>query len=426
MKVVTVHRGSRDGYQVARGLHDAGLLEALVTDLYWPAEHPAAVAVERLIPAKISTSLRRRHVEHLPSKLVAQCWGSGIAAFAAGKTRWLPFDFGRAAVRWCDRTLGAYAGRLATQKRAAILSYSYYAHSAFSNYTGHQPRILFQLHPHPASVRNILSRERLLHPDCASSLDKEWELALPEEDFRRLVDETAMADHWLVASQFTKKTLVDAGISPERIGVVPYGIDLDRFKPRQRVRGTGEPLRLLFVGTLGQRKGIKYLLQALELLPAGSVELTMCGRPVDDLAMLRQSKFPIRLYPAISADGLAVAYQSADVFVFPSLAEGFAHVLLEAMATGLPIISTNRTAAPDLIAHGQEGFIIEPGDPSELASHIEEFLRAPEKVELMGLAARHRAEHFTWSRFRGDVARFVGNVVSGSRNQPLLETCLHR
>jgi glycosyltransferase involved in cell wall biosynthesis len=426
MKIITVHRGARDGYQVSRALSDAGLLEALITDLYWPADRVIARTIERVVPSKLSTILRSRHAETLPSGLVTQCWGTGVVSAAAEKTHWLPFHLARAGVRWCDRTLGACAGRLATERRAAILSYSYYAHSAFSNYNGNMPRILFQLHPHPTSVRAILRQERVLNPDCASSLDKEWELALPEEDFARLIEETALAQHWVVASQFTKRTLIEAGIPPDRIGVIPYGIDLDRFTPRRRARVEGKPLQLLFVGTLGQRKGIKYLLQALELLPAGSVELTMCGRAVDDLAMLRNNRIPIRLRPSISPQGLLEAYRSADVFVFPSLAEGFGHVLLEAMATGLSIISTARTAAPDLITHGEEGFIVGPGDASELATRIEEFLRIPEKVESMGRAARRRAEHFTWSRFRDGVAGFVGNILSQSPDRVGTETCLQR
>jgi glycosyltransferase involved in cell wall biosynthesis len=426
MKTVTVHRGARDGYQVARALQEVGLLETLVTDLYWPADRTWARSVESVAPRKTSVALRCRHAEDLPSSSVASCWMSGLGSLMANKARWLPFHWERGTIRWCDRSLGRQAGRIATEKGAALLSYSYYAHSAFSHLVGDQPRILFQLHPHPASVRSILQQERRLHPDCASSLDKEWELALPESDFHRLVEEVAMAQHWIAASHFTKQTLVDAGIPAERIAVIPYGIQLNVFSWKREACFSRGPLRLLFVGTLGQRKGIKYLVQALELLPPGSVELMVCGRAVDDLAIFRKSRAAIQLYPSISAQGLLDAYRAADVFVFPSLAEGFAHVLLEAMASGLPIISTTRTAAPDLIQHGREGFIIRPGSASELAGHIEEFLRRPELVRTMGEAARRRAEHFTWKRFRQGVAEFVSDILLQSCGSSVPKTCLSR
>lgn len=412
MKAVAVHRGSRDGYQVARALQEAGLLEALVTDLYWPADRTWARGIQTLLPRKVMSALSCRYSEGLPSRSVEQCSLSGMAAYLAYERHSLPFDGARKAVRWCDRTLGRRAGKIAKEKDAAILSYSYYAHSAFANDGGDRRRILFQLHPHPASVRSILQQERRLHPDCASSLDKEWELALPDAEYRQLTEEAGMAHHTIAASNFTKSTLVEAGVPAERIAVVPYGIDSDRYSRGMRSRHPGEPLRLLFVGTLGQRKGIKYLLQAIALLPPGKVELTVCGRVVDDLSIFDGKPPGVKVFPSIGAAGLLEAYRGADVFVFPSLAEGFAQVLLEALASGLPVISTTRTAAPDLIRHGREGFIVEPGSASDLASHIEQFLRHPETLAPMRAAARLRAEHFTWQRFRQGIATFVGGVLN--------------
>ncbi len=426
MKAVTVHRGSRDGYQVARALSEAGLLETLVTDLYWPADRPWARKLGETAPGSVRAALMCRRSEGLPSRSVESCWLTGIGAYLANERHWLPFDGARQAVRRCDRTLGRRAGRIARDRNAAVLAYSYYGHAAFSCDGGAQPRILFQLHPHPAAVRSILQRERRLHPDCAVSLDKEWELALPEADYLQLVNEAGMAHHVIAASVFTKSTLIDAGIAAERIAVVPYGIDADRYSPGTRTRGPREPLRLLFVGTLGQRKGIKYLMQALELLPRDAVELTVCGRAVDDLELFRKSSARIRLFPSVSPEGLLEAYRNADVFVFPSLAEGFAQVLLEALASGLPVIGTTRTAAPDLIRHGREGFIIDPGSAAQLAAHIEEFLRRPELLAPMRAAARCRAEHFSWPLFRQEIAKFVGGVLHPAASGRGAQTAVSR
>ena len=411
MKVVTVHRGARDSYQVARGLSDAGMLEALVTDLYWPADRPLAQQFERFAPPRAQRALRVRHAEGLPAKSVVSCWASGLYSHALNTVGSLPLLRESDAVRWCDSILGRRAGQLATARGAALLSYSYYGHSAFSHYHGNQPKMLFQLHPHPASVRKILQAERELWPDSASSLDWEWELALPQLDFARLVEEPLMAEHCLVASSFTKQTLVENGVAPENVHVIPYGIELDRFAGLKPLRDSAKPLQLLFVGRLVQRKGIKYLLEALNLLPAGSVELTVVGRPVDDLAWLQNGRTPIRLRESVSSAELLTAYREADVFVFPSLAEGFGHVLLEAMASGLPVISTTRTAAPDLIREGKEGFVIAPGNSVQLAQAIEQFLRNPKSVLSMGEAARQRAQAFHWPRFRQQLVDVVTGIL---------------
>ena len=392
--------------------------------MFWPSDQKWTQNFERLAPRKIARALGCRRGIELSSKLVQSRWISGLSSLVAHKTSWVPFGFQSAAIRWCDRDLGRCAGQIASKKHSALLSYSYYAHSAFSSHQGNEPRILFQLHPHPASVRSILRRELELNPDCASSLNKEWELVLPEGEYQQLVEEVSMAQHWIVASQFTKETLVQAHIPSEAIYVVPYGIDSETFTCKKySAPEKGRPLRLLFVGTLGQRKGIKYLVDALKLLPAGSVHMTFCGRPVDDLALLRDTSLPIEVFPSISSEGLREAYHSADVFVFPSLAEGFGHVLLEAMASGLSIISTTRTAAPDLIRHGREGFIINSGSAAELAAAIENYLRQPERIVSMGLAARNRAEFFTWKRFRQGVSSFVGGIINQSSSPSPVYQC---
>ena len=105
------------------------------------------------------------------------------------------------------------------------------------------------------------------------------------------------------------------------------------------------------------------MLEALRKLPASQVQLTICGRVLDDLKIFEpfRSQVTDQALRKPRAE-LVGAYQSADLFVFPSVAEGFAHVLLESLACGLPILSTTATAAPDLVTEGIEGFVVPPGD----------------------------------------------------------------
>jgi len=413
VKAVVVHRGARDSYQVARALAEKGLLEALVTDLYWRADQRWARTVELAVPRPVARMLRQRWSDRQTSARVSTCWVSGAYSLGMSKLPRAPFDWNRRAIRWCDACLGERAGKLATTRDAALLSYSYYGRSAFTHYSGSRPRILFQLHPHPTRMRKILQAELDLHPECAESLNKEWELALPREDFEQLTGETGMAEHWIAASSFTRETLVESGVPQDRIHVVPYGADLERLRPcpQRRARPGTRRLRLLFVGTINQRKGIKYLLDALALLPPDQVELLVCGRVVDDLKIFEPFREQVEIRPSVSAEGLLDAYQSSDVFVFPSLAEGFGHVLLEAMACGLPVVSTTRTGARDLIRPSMDGFLVEPGSAIDLAARIEEFLLHPQWRVEMGEAARRRAEEFTWTRFRASIAEIVSAIL---------------
>jgi len=414
-KAVVVQSGARDAYQVARALSDAGMLEALVTDLFWPSDRRWAQAIQTRLPASLRALLQSRSDCRLPSSRVHLCALSGLANLFLDKLPRVPLALRRRLTRSTDANLGRTAGRLAARTGAGLLSYSYYGYDAFSHFP--KPGMLFQLHPHPASMRRILTDELNAHPDCAASLQQEWELALPEEDFQHLVRETTMAAHLLAASSFTRSTLVDHGASPQAVTVVPYGVDLTRFTPAPyRRSNTSGPLRLLFVGRINQRKGIKYLLEALRLLHTRNVHLTICGRVVDSLDLFKpfaaQSNIQIDIRPDVSARELVAQYQAADLFVFPSVAEGFGQVLLESLSSGLPILSTTHTAAPDLIDHGTHGFIVEPRRPDLLATHIDWALTHRSDLTHMGREARLRAEQFTWARFRSGIVSAVSTFLA--------------
>lgn len=412
-RVVVVHRGARDAYEVSRALAEAGLLEALVTDLYWPAERGWAPKATKFLPAAVRSMLAARHNPGLPSSRVTQTLVSGLLSHALDKLPRAPFSWRKRATRWTDSCLGRCAGKVARRTNSSLLSYSYYAYDAFSKAGA---GMLFQLHPHPLSLRRILQRELNAHPDCANSLKKEWELSLPEKNFRRLVAETQLARSFLVASSFTRGTLVENGIDPDLIRVVPYGIDLKKFSPGESTARSSGPLKLLFVGTINQRKGIKYLIEALRLLRTKKVHLTVCGRVVDDLSLFNSVAAQVTIRPSVSYTELLQAYRAADLFVLPSVAEGFGQVLLEALACGLPILSTTRTAAPDLVDESVQGFVVEPGRPDLLAGRITWALEHRTTINEMRCAARQRAEQFTWQRFREAVVEAVLKSQAATEN----------
>lgn len=413
-KVVVVHSGARDRYQVALALSRAGLLQCLVTDFFWSEETPFRRWLAAHLPKRLLSTLRQRSAPGLPADQVKTCLRASLAGFLLDKARFIPYPVRRWCTRTADNTLGRMAGRLTKRTGTELLSYSYYGFAAFE--AAGRPGMLFQMHPHPETMRDLLLQEIAAHPDCAASLQQEWELNLPPEDFQRLVAETTMPAVTLAASSFTRKSLVDHGTPAESIQVVPYGIDLQKFEPGSvRQRSTAAPLKLLFVGRINQRKGIKYLLQAIALLPDADLELTVCGRVLDGLDLFQQAGSRVRIRPSVSADELVAAYQDADLFVLPSIAEGFGQVLLEALACGLPILATTHTAAPDLIEDGREGFIVEPRRPDQLADRIDWALKHRDELLVMRKAARLCAQRFPWSRFHHGVDQAVREYLLSQR-----------
>lgn len=408
-RYVVVHGGARDNYELASALEQHGMLDTLVTDLFWPENAGWAKKLWQMLPAAARGLLRQRSKADLPARRVKQTMLSGLLAHVVDRLSFVPFAWKRAVRRWSDARLGLVAGRLARRRGVGLISYSYYGYHAFQAYG--REAVLFQLHPHPTTMRTILERELQEHPECAPSLLQEWELALPADDLDHLVAESHSASRYLVASSFTRQSLIDNGVTPQAVQVVPYGIDLQRFHPRAEKDSNRATLQLLFVGRINQRKGLSYLLQALRLLADLNVHLTICGRVLDDLSTFEGFEQQVTIRPSVSPAELVAAYQGADLFVFPSVGEGFGQVLLEAMACGLPILATTRTAAPDLIDDGVQGFIVGPKDPQALAERIRWASDHRDALALMGRRARLQAEQFPWERFRMQIAQGLESSV---------------
>ncbi len=409
-KAVVPFVGARDHYQLPIALHECGLLECLVTDLYLPADRRwfQRTAGKLLSPAVIS----RRFDPLLPSsrvRIAGKTVGPATLGVGVGKTR---------TRRRRDDALGARAARLAIERGAALFSYSYYAASAFEAAGDTvRERFLFQLHPHPASIRQLLTEELECVPHARESILSETEMALSADELASLSLESTLANGWTVASSFTAETLRASGISADRIHIVPYGVDHAAF-PCRRERPVSNVLRVVFLGSLVQRKGLSYLLDAVRLLKSRQVELTLVGRGNIDRALLSHYQdLPVHIKLALTHRQLVSELHQSDLFVLPSLAEGFGHAILEAMSTGLPIVTTRNTCGPDVVHDGVQGFLVPIRDAPAIADRIEWGLNHREALAQMGMAAAVRSRHFTWDRFRQGArdayARMFDQLESG-------------
>lgn len=401
-KAVVVHAGRRDNYQVALALHEVGLLNKLVTELYFPGEKHIIQQLFTLFKKK--QLLRLRFIEGLPSSHVSV---SKSALLMSGVIKIL-----RTAKYYPvqGEMLGSKASRIALKNNSPVISYSTYAKEALkSQQVKH--RILFQHHPHPASVRKIFEEELALNPSSANSLQSEYELSLSDGEMEDFMKEPFLANNWMAASSFTAKTLMEHGVPAAGIHIIPYGVNVQDFPPKEKYNKT-EKLKVIFVGSFNQRKGLAYLLEAIRKIDSKEIELILVGRGIIDKELLASySDILNDIRINVSHAKLLASFYEADVFVLPSIAEGFAQVLLEAMSCGLPIITTENTAGPDIITNGKEGFIIPIRDVAALVQKLSLFITNPDLVENMGRAASIKAAYFTWERFRAGIVEAYKKIV---------------
>lgn len=251
------------------------------------------------------------------------------------------------------------------------------------------------------AARKIQVEESELLPD--------WSLTMPalidsDTKLARKDDELKLANHIIVASQFTANTLEEAPFPLAPISVIPYGCPPVTTAPMTADRK--QPLKVLYVGSLSQRKGLSYLLQAVESL-GDSVELTLIGKRVADCKPLDAALQKYNWIESLPHEQILEAMQSHDVFVFPSLFEGFGLVITEALSQGMPIIATSHTCAPDIIQDGKEGFIVPIRDAAAIATKLECLANDRDLLAEMQSAALETASRTTWQNYSNKLVETV-------------------
>jgi len=256
---------------------------------------------------------------------------------------------------------------------------------------------------HVTAAKIILGEEQKLHPEWADSFDN---LEFPAPYEKRLREEPHQADVVIAASKFTRQTLLDDGVGEGKIKYLPLGFEIDyipyhkkEFKSRKR------PLRLLYVGRITQRKGIKYLLEAMKGFDKSEVELHIIGFVHGNGDALKEYAGLFTLHPPLQQYELFKKYAEYDALVLPSVFEGFGLVILEAMAAGLPVITTPNTMGPELIVNDENGYIVPIRDIDSIKVAIQNLLNKNEEERMvMADGAHNAALQYSWDAYAANLA----------------------
>jgi len=244
---------------------------------------------------------------------------------------------------------------------------------------------------HPAALKSVLMGEAA-----------KWGVRpadLPSDSrFRRSLNELESADFITVPSEFNRRTHLEHGVPEHKVYVVPYGVDTQRFHP-ELTASSPRPFRALFVGNFSLRKGAPFILDAWNKLGWRDAELWIVGNVDADIRRLiheRWDRLPGVMYVGFHTD-VAQLYSQVDVFLFPSLGEGSALVVYEAMASGLPVIVTEN--AGSLVRHNTDGEVVEPASSEAIAHSLEGMRADSRRCREMGRNARERIEPYTWQSY---------------------------
>ena len=367
-------------------------------------------ACNSLLPLSLRNRLARRNISEAPAHLIRSVpWremvrqgvrGTPLESLLCSAQR--PFS-----VFGMDRSFDARVARRLEVLRPDMV----YANEGAALQTFRQAKkhgiltVLEQSSGYSRWTRNLLIEEREHNPEFAGLLHS---LDDPPEFVERKESELRLADYVFVPSHHVVRTLM--GVVPDdKIRIIPYGAPEVRARTRFNLDAR-QPLQVLFVGVLGQAKGISYLLEAVGMM-GGLVQLTMIGRRLSPHPRVDEACSRWQWHETLPHAQVLEVMQQTDVLVLPSLCDSFGLVVTEALACGLPVIVTPNTGASEIVRDGRDGFVVPIRDADGIAARFETLHRNREMLVEMSRQAQLTAAANSWANYRGKWANALRSLA---------------
>ena len=390
MNWICCQLGAREHYAVPRALFRLGMLECLLTDAWVPP-----VSLVAILGRGQRSDISSRWQEELSDARVKAFTGSLIlfetVARARGLTMW---ESVIARNRWFQhKVVNALTSDLRPQTSDSpiLLSYSYTALKPFRYAKARGWKtVLVQIDPGPEEEK-IVVEEAARVPELAG----EWQPA-PAEYWARWREECKLADRIVVNSKWSREGLIRGGVPAEKMSLIPLAYEGPEVRGqksevrslrRYPARFTEErPLRVLFLGLINLRKGVARLLEAARNLRDEPVEFWMVGPVEIAKAITIADAGRVKWFGAVTRNQATEFYRDADVFILPTLSDGFAITQLEAQAHGLPIIASK--SCGKVVQDGVNGIILDEPSAACIARAICDCIANPDSLQKLAEASQ--------------------------------------
>lgn len=413
MSVLVSHpTGNPNVRAVLRALERSGALHSFHTSLAVPRR----MAQASFIPSSLRRELARRVFGEVPaSKTQSRPYRELVRVVAGrlGLRSLIRHEVGFASVDRVYEDLDrAVARDLESPGNGvrAIYAYEDGALHSFRTARQHNIQTIYELPiAYWRTRERIMREERELRPEWSSTLhglkDSKAKCARKDEEIH-------LAERIVVPSTFVKTSLTEHFGDAVAIEVAPYGAPAPSID-RPSIRTPEQALEIFYAGHLSQRKGIAYLFDSVQRIDF-PWKLTLAGpKPAERCSALEGilDHSRCRWLGAIPHATLLQEMSRAHVFVLPSLVEGLALVILEAMAAGLPVITTPNSGAVGCIDENENGFIVPVRDAEAIASRLATLYDHEDRRFAMALAAIAKAEKLSWSRFEHQISGLVAKIL---------------
>lgn len=411
-KIIVAHPAQQHSYRLAAALEKNKMLLSYFTTVYYNPRKPLYMLLGCVLGKRNVQKMRSRRCEVFDKKVRQLCQIPGLfflfLVHADKKGRFAPRFFRFLAARFGKKT-ARYAIR--NQVEAVIL-YDKCSKSCFQelNKNSSVLKIIDMSSAAVPAVEKLIKEDRANVKEFAASYDCRLRCFS-----KKLLDdcwkEIRLADYFLVPSDFVKASLLDCGVEEDRIYRVPFGVDSSRFS-YNREKILPKKLRFLFAGRLEAAKGIYYLLEAFRRLNRDDVKLILVGSMCGQESLFENYR-PYLTYRGLKSPAeMPAVYQQADIFLLPSLYEGFSLSAMEAMASGLPVIISGNSGVSDILTQGREGFTIPAKNTKALMEKILWFCENRSQIPKMGEAARRLSLKYSWDRYESNVLNAITEILN--------------
>lgn len=405
-RVLVVHpTGNQNSRAVARGLANANVLKAFITAMNLRSRW------FRWLPGKVYSELARRDFGDIEGAVISGAFfreAIRLVGSRFGFSYLIKHEVGYACIDniyiATDKFAAAYVKRHANELSAVYC----YEDCALETFRAAKALGICCIYELPIGYwrehRRLNKQEITLLPEWRSTWisDCDSDLKLARKD-----SELALADRIVVASQYTKKTLSNYPGSLAAIQVIPYGCPAPVPAARNPAVIDSGKLKVLYVGGLSQRKGLSYLIDALQLL-SDKIDFAYIGS--GNALSLIERKLPSANYlGTMPHSDVLASMRQYDVLVFPSLFEGFGMVITEAMSQGMVVIATDHTALPD-IANASSSICIPIRDSHAIKEALEFLIADPDKLKQLSVAALEQAQRYQWKDYERRIVKSVTAV----------------
>lgn len=397
--------GAREHYAPARAAAKAGRLNRLYTDVWASANTPIGRKLFSLVPRLGS----RWHPELADATVCTLGLGVAWASNRRTPSETIPEMYSH-----FQQVGGIFSKAVAKQLHAQAKQRESLAPGGFFSFTTTALEALKAARE--LSMTTVVSQidpARIEDALVAQEAEKwpGWETrrgAVPQSYWNRLEEEWSCADAVLVNSEWSKAALVEQGVASEKLFTVPLAFEPQVFCEPSLGRARG-PLRVLFLGQVNLRKGFPYLVEAARLLKSTAVVIDVVGPTSIASPILRGLPDNIRFHGPVDRRAASGWYRQADVFVLPTISDGFALTQLEAMAHGVPVITTERCG--DVVDHGVDGWRLAAADASAIADLLDSLATHPETLVDMSHSAQMKSRQFTLARYLRGLDTIWGRIM---------------